>query len=222
MPKITSVEPQKKNQRRFNIFLDGVFGFGADEDTVVKFRLVPGKQLDNSGLEVILLETEVGKLMARMYGLFNVRLRSEKEVRDYLRNLNFKKKVKDQEEISEAVIESLINNLKNKGLLNNEVFAKAWVESRSKKKGWRVIQSELMSKGVDRETIESIKYQVVSSTDEKQTAKNLLEKKARVWRNLEGQEFRKKATEFLVRRGFDYSVAKEVIDIFLEKDYNSS
>ena len=137
MSKITLVEPQKKNPHRFNIYLDGVFGFGADEDTVVKFRLVPGKVIEPTDLEKILFETEVGKLMGRMYNLFSIRMRSEKEVRDYIRNLSFKRKfrsraksklveqeVKEPEEISQVVVESLIQNLKNKGLLNDEVFAK--------------------------------------------------------------------------------------------------
>ncbi len=42
---------------------------------------------------------------------------AEKEVRDYIKRLNFKKKIKDQEEISDVVLESLVQNLKNKGLL---------------------------------------------------------------------------------------------------------
>ena len=43
MSKITSVEPQKKNPKRFSIFLDGEFAFGADEDLVVDKRLVVAK-----------------------------------------------------------------------------------------------------------------------------------------------------------------------------------
>ena len=33
--KITQVERQKKNPKRFNVYLDGVFSFGADEDLIV-------------------------------------------------------------------------------------------------------------------------------------------------------------------------------------------
>lgn len=222
--KITSVESQKKNSQRFNVFLDGKFGFGADEDTVVKFRLVLGKEISQEDLDKVLFETEVGKLMGRMYNLLNVRLRSEKEIRDYLRNLNFKKKVKDQEEISEVVVDSLIENLKNKELLNDEAFAKAWVESRrrSKKKGINVIKMELFQKGVSREIIEEVVSSQQSVVSEGDLAKEALEKKARVWKNLEKQEFKKKATEFLVRRGFDYSTAKEVVENFLSEEYTIS
>ena len=223
--KVTLVEPQKKNPRRFNIYLDGVFSFGADEDTVVKFRLVPGKEINSVDLDVILMETEVGRLMGRMYVLFNVRLRSEKEVRDYLRQLNFKKKVKEYEEIPESVIESLVNNLKNKGLLNDEEFAKAWVESRrrSKSKGMNVIKAELYQKGIAREIMEEVlSDKETEGQSEEDLAKQALEKKINVWRNLEEMKLKKKAVEFLVRRGFEYSVAKEVVENYLQEEYNNS
>lgn len=228
--KITSVEQQKsskgrsaagrKNPHRYNIFLDGKFAFGADEDTVVKFRLVPGKEIQPPMLDKILFEAEVGKLMGRMYNLLTMRLRSEKEIRDYIRKLNFKKKVKDQEEISSVVIELLIENLKNKGLINDEAFARAWVESRrrSKQKGVNVLKSELFQKGIDREIIEEVTRVGSLESSEEQLAKETLEKKLKIWKNLSALEFRKKATEFLIRRGFNYSIAKEVVDNYLQKE----
>ena len=54
MSKITSVVPQKKNPQRFNIFLDGEFALGADEDLVVNRRLVVGKIIPSEDLEKFL------------------------------------------------------------------------------------------------------------------------------------------------------------------------
>src|SRR5690242_13760046 len=133
MFKVTSVEAQKKNPKRFNIFLDGKFAFGADEDLIVDYRLIPGKEIDESMLEKLLQEAELGKLMEKMYVLFNIRQRSEKEVRDYLKNLSFKRKIKDKEEISDLTIESVIVKLNRKGMLNDSEFARSWIESRSRK-----------------------------------------------------------------------------------------
>jgi regulatory protein len=148
MTRITSVEQQKKNKNRFNIYLDGEFAFGADEDTVVNFRLLKGKQISEEDLEKILVETEIGKLMERMYGLFGRRQRTEREVRDYMRNLSFKRKLKDLEEISEVIIDKVIERLKTKSLLNDSQFAEEWLVARqlSKKKGAIAIRSELMQK----------------------------------------------------------------------------
>lgn len=224
MPRVTSVEPQtlrlrSGSSRRFNIYLDGEFAFGADEDLVVDWRLVPGKALDTSLVERLLFETEIGKLMERMYRLFNLRLRSEKEVRDYLRNLSFKRKVKGQEEISETALELLINKLKQKGLLSDEQFAKAWVQSRrrTKKKGKIALKAELYQKGINRDLIEEVLEEESTPESEKQLAQQALVKKMKVWKSLPLLEFRKKSYEFLLRRGFEYEVVWEVIENYLKK-----
>ncbi len=213
MPKITSVEPQKKNPKRFNIFLDGKFVFGADEDLVVEYRLISDKEIDQEKIEKLLFEAEVGKLMERMYRLFNIRQRSEKEVRDYLRNLSFKRKIKGQEEISEVAAQSLITKLKTRGLLNDEKFAYSWVESRQKKKGSRVLKQELFQKGIDREIID----QVLEGVENKDVAEKALEKKIKAWKNLSPIEFKKKAYEFLMRRGFEYEPVKDIVEKYLKK-----
>src|SRR3990167_4893400 len=160
MLQITQVEPQKSSRgrlasgRRYNVFLDGKFAFGADEDLVVNFRLVQGKEINPETLQKILFEAEVGKLMDRMYRLFGIRARSEKEIRDYLKRLSFKRKVKGQEELSEIVIEATVERLKQKQLLEDLEFAKDWVRARSAKKGKIAIQAELIKKGISKDIIE--------------------------------------------------------------------
>src|SRR3989344_6578831 len=217
MPKVSSVEPQKKNPKRFNIFLDGQFAFGADQDLVVDHRLVVGKILDASDVEKLLSEAEIGKLMERMYGLFNIRQRSEEEVRRYLRNLSFKRKIKDKEEISDTVTESLVNRLKQKRLLNDEQFAKSWVEARSKKKGKIALKAELIQKGINREIIDEVMSGGVTNERQGQVAEKLLNKKMARWKNLLPLEFRKKAYEFLLRRGFEYEVVREIVENLTKK-----
>lgn len=204
MPKVTQVEPQKNNSRRFNIFLDGAFAFGADEDLVVEHRLTIGKIIESSMVEKLLFEAEVGKLMERMYGLFNIRKRSEREVRDYVKSLSFKRKVKGNEEISIAAIELLIEKLKHKKLLSDIDFARSWVEARrrSKKLGKIAIKQELFQKGIDRDIIEEILGQTKTG-DEEDLARQALEK-----RHIK----KEKIYGFLARKGFDANVIKSVVE----------
>lgn len=221
--KVTLVEPQKNSSKRFNVYLDGQFAFGADEDTIVDFRLVPGKEITKEILDKLLSEVEVGKLMERMYGLFNIRQRSEREVRNYLRQLSFKRKLKEREEISEVVTENLIDKLKRKGLINDAEFAKSWAEARrrGKKKGVNIIKQELFQKGISREVIEEIINNNEVGSEERLAEEALLKRLKRL-ENLEPIEFKKKAIEFLIRRGFEYSIAKEVVEKFSKKRYNSN
>lgn len=212
MSKVTSVEPQKKNPKRFNIFLDGVFAFGADEDLVVDFRLIPGKIIDPQDLDKLVFEAEVGKLMERMYGWFGMRGRSEKETRDYLRNLSFKRKLKDKDELSPMVVDRLIEKLKQKGMLNDLEFAKAWVESKSKKKGKNIIQTELYKKGINREVIEEVLNNESGIMNQGDVAEKVLEKRLDRWKGLPLMDRKRKAYEFLMRRGFEYDVVKDVVE----------
>ncbi len=218
MPKITSVESQKKNPKRFNVFLDGQFGFGANEDLVVEHRLITGKILTSEQVDKLLFEAEVGKLMERVMGLINIRARSEKEIRDYLRTLSFKRKVKQKEEISDIAIDLLINKLKQKRLISDEDFARAWVESRqkNKKKGKVAIKQELYQKGIAKEIIEEI-MEKTSQDSEEVLAEQAILKRIRLWEKLENLEFKKKALEYLLRKGFEYEVAKTVVENYLKK-----
>lgn len=220
MPKITSVESQKKNPSRFNIFIDGIFAFGADEDLVVSERLIPGKEIEKKDLEKLLYEAEVGKLMGRMYGLFSIRARSEKEVRDYLKNLSFKRKLKEQDEISEASIDLIMERLKQKGMLNDLEFAKAWVEGRrrSKQKGINALKSELYQKGIDREIIEEVVRLQVTGYSEEELAKLALEKKLKSWQTYAYLDKKKKALDYLMRKGFDYGLSKDVVEKMVGKE----
>ncbi len=59
MPKVSSITPQVGNPHRFNIYLDDKFAFGADEDLVVNFRLIPGKVIAEADLEQILFEAQI-------------------------------------------------------------------------------------------------------------------------------------------------------------------
>ncbi|MCD0887169.1 recombination regulator RecX, partial [Staphylococcus aureus] len=53
MPKITKIEVQKKNKERFNLFLDEQFEMGIDIDTLVKFNLKKGQQLEAADMAEI-------------------------------------------------------------------------------------------------------------------------------------------------------------------------
>ena len=162
--------------------------------------------------------TAAPKLIERLYKLFSIRLRSEKEIRDYFRAKNYKLKIKDQEQISTSLINSVIQKLKEQKLLDDQEFARAWMEARSKKYGKNRIKQELFQKGIDREIINEV---IEDGENSEQIAKVALEKKLRVWRQgLPTLEFKKKAYEFLLRRGFEYEIVKSVVEKYIKKGYN--
>ena len=58
MAEITSIEPQKKDANRCNIYVDGRFYCGIKLEVAVKYRLKTGMQIDVAKLDEIQLETE--------------------------------------------------------------------------------------------------------------------------------------------------------------------
>lgn len=219
MSVITAVEHQKKHQGRFNIYLDGRFAFGADEDLVVNQRLIVGKKLDQEELNKLLDEAEVGKWMDKMYNFFSFRMRSEREIRDYFKIKDQKLKIKNGEGISDLVINQVIERLKGKGLINDLEFAKAWVEARrrSKQKGVQALKTELYQKGINKEIVEEVLDHKSWAISEGELARQALEKKMRSWKNLDSQLLKKKAFEFLLRRGFEYDIVKVAVENIFKK-----
>lgn len=144
-------------------------------------------------------------LLQKVYRLLSIRDRSEKEIRDYLQ----RKKAQNPDEIVEKLIEQ--------GYINDERFAREWVGARrrSKQKGVKALRLELWQKGINKEIIEEVVSSQLSAISEEQVAEKALEKKIKIWKNLDQVEFRKKAIDFLMRRGFEYETAKKAIDKFL-------
>jgi len=160
------------------------------------------------------------KILERIYRLISLRQRSEKEVRDYFRIKNQESRIKGKELYSNSIIEDTVKKLKELRLLDDEQFARSWVESRSKKKGMRVIKQELFQKGISKEIIEEILSRNSLATSEEIVAQQLLERKLRQWKNLLPSEFKKKAYDFLLRRGFEYEVVRSVVEKNIKRDYN--
>ncbi len=144
-------------------------------------------------------------LLQKVYRFLAFRDRSEKEIRGFL---------KGSEKIDE-----IIDKLKEQGLLDDEKFAKAWVESRrrSKQKGVKALKLELWQKGIDKEIIEEVTRVECLESSEEQTAEKALDKKAKAWQKLETMDFRKKAFGFLMRKGFEFEIVKKAVDNFLKK-----
>lgn len=160
------------------------------------------------------------KILERIYRLISLRQRSEKEVRDYFRIKNQQLRIKGKELHSNSVIEDTVKKLKELRLVDDEQFAKAWIESRSRKKGMRVIKQELFQKGISKEIIEEVTRYKIQDINEQETATRLFERKINAWKNLEPLKFKKKAIEYLMRRGFEYEIIKDIIEKYIKKDYN--
>lgn len=237
MPQVTAITPQKR-PGRYNVFLDGRFALGLDELTLAKAGVHLGNEIDQAQLVKLKGEGETGKLYDKVLRFLAVRPRSEKEVRDYLhkkisnitrpsprlRRVPLEALAKwGKNQISkisvntEDTVGDIVERLKKSGLVDDEKFARWWVEQRQgarKPKGGRVIESELRQKGVVRTLVDEVLK--TSSTDEIDLVRRAAEKKQRLWKALPPREFRQKMAQYLLRQGFSWPTVKKVLKDFYQ------
>lgn len=153
------------------------------------------------------------KYLNKALRFLSFRPRSEKEVRDKL----------ESQKASKEIIERIINSLKDHKFLNDEDFAKRFIEQRLrfKPKGIRLIKLELKQKGIDQEIIDQAITSLSSHEDsalqnDLESAKKLVEKKISKYKGFERQIIYQKLGGFLARRGFNWGTIKKSIDDSLE------
>lgn len=180
-----------------NIYLDGEFAFGVARITAAWLKI--GDQLSDEKIAKLLAEDtrEWAYQQALLY--LSYRVRSEKEVRQNLK----------KHEMSEDVIEETIERLLKAGFVNDGKFAQTWVENRSafRPRSRRALAMELRQKGLADETVTS----AISGVNEEALAYQAAQKRLGRLKGLEWNDFRKKLSEFLARRGFPYSVIAPIV-----------
>lgn len=111
------------------------------------------------------------------------------------------------------VVERTLDHLEEKGLMNDRALALSLFQSlvTQRPSGRRRIAYELERRGIARTVVNEIleKYSV---EDERRCALELAVQRWERWRNEEIPRRRKKTYDFLVRRGFDFSLARDVTD----------
>ena len=132
------------------------------------------------------------------------RPRSEKEVKDKLK----------RKKIDQTMIDRVINKLKEQKFINDEEFAKWWIEQRTnfKPRSLRLIKIELRQKGIEQDLIDSLINDLRLMNNDLEQAKKLIEKRIERFRDLSKQEIYQKLGSYLARRGFDWDIIKQVID----------
>lgn len=201
--KITSLQVQAKRKDRFSVFLDGEFAFGIHQDVLIKSGIAKGDELSSEQIEEILRLEERRAAKEKAMRLLAVRPRSTKEIVDRLRQAKF----------SQAVIDWVIPELERVGLLNDFEFAKMFARSRmiTRPVGEFLLRRELKQKGLSEEQIEAGVEEAYAETSEVQVAGTLAAKRKKRYLELEEMKAKKRLSDFLIRRGFNWEIVKDII-----------
>ena len=130
------------------------------------------------------------------------RPRSVAEIKRHLRTKRF----------DEVAQDKAIDQLRAQRYIDDEAFARYWVEQRLRfrPRGDRALVSELMQKGVARETIDL----VIGEADpnaELERARTAIRRPMTRWLAMDEPERKRKIHQYLMTRGFSYDVIEDVI-----------
>ncbi|MCL2822321.1 MAG: hypothetical protein FWD86_03905, partial [Firmicutes bacterium] len=127
---ITAIEVQKNNNKRVNLFLDGQFFVGLDAFVVLQHRLKIGDEIDEATIKQIATKSGIASGFERAIKFLSVRLRSKKEIEQYLQKKGY----------CFDVIFKIVDKLIFYGYVDELKFATEFVKSYSKKYGKHYIK----------------------------------------------------------------------------------
>jgi regulatory protein len=197
MATITAIVSQKGAPDRVNIHLDGEYVFGLAQ--IVAAWLKVGQELSEERIASLQAEDARERAYQQALLFLGYRTRSESEIRRNLR----------KHDLPEEVIEQTLERLRENRLADDNQFARAWVENRNtfRPRSRRALAVELRQKGLSDEVVGS----ALAAVDDEALAYEAGLKRIHRLGHLEWNEFRRKLSEFLARRGFSYSVIAPVV-----------
>jgi regulatory protein len=203
--KITKIEKQKKDRQRYNIFLDGEFAFGLYEDSLVKYGLRSGDVLSEDKIKEMKEYDEFGFGKKVAYSYLAYRQRSKRELAGKLK----------QKKISADIIEKIIALLEEQKYLNDNTFAKNYLDDKlnSKPIGKRLAILKLSEKGIDKEIIEGAVNESYADDKEAELAEKALKKYERIVKYKDAADKKNKCFRHLISKGFDFDTVKKVMNI---------
>lgn len=202
--RVTALEPQARRPDRWNLYLDGTFALGLDSALLVAEGLAVGLDLSPADVERLRRASAEQDLYSAALRFLEPRPRSRAEVRRRLTRPHPRRPPPDS-----AAVERVLDRLASAGVLDDREFADFWIDNRDRfsPRGARALGAELRQRGVDRATAETV------TAPERDAERALAAGRQRL-RNLTGLDyptFRDRLGPFLLRRGFDYTTARETI-----------
>jgi|SRR3990170_6868286 len=197
--KITSIQKQKRNPKRVNVYLDGDFAFGLSRIVAAWLRV--GQELNEEKIKALKEEDNLEVVYQQALKFVGYSMRTEAEVQEKLHGGDF----------PEHVIDEVIVRLRQSGLVDDERFATLWVENRNdfRPRSHRALVYELRRKGIPDQLITKT---LTGTVPEEELAYRAALRHSGKLRELDRSEFRRKLGGFLTRRGFPYDIIAPVVD----------
>jgi regulatory protein len=189
----------KGREKKVRVFVDGKYTCTLLAEVVLKEGLRVGQELSAGQLEALTGKDHYQRCLNTAIRYLGYRPRSEAEIKQRLQRYGY----------DSACTEKALSRLKEQGLADDTAFARFWMENRESfsPRSRRLTGLELRRKGLNNDIIE----QVIGEIDDRDSAYRAALGKARRLSPVDYNDFRRRLTVHLGRRGFGYDVINETV-----------
>lgn len=197
---LTSVETQKSDPERVNIYLNGKFFTGLSVDRFYQLNLSKGQILSAQQITQLESAIQTDKIWYFLLASLNKTIQTEARIRQKLQKKGFEKEP----------IEVCINSAREKEFLNDQRYAEIFTSDCRLLKKWGTlrIKNELRKRGISNDIIGKVVEDLSVNEKEISELKVLVKRKYAPVSDLKNQQ---KAIRFLQYRGYGWDVIKKVI-----------
>ena len=197
MPKITDMQIQKNNKTRANVYIDGEYAMALEMLTVMKLGLKIGQVVSQEKLSEAVFDSEKSVAFEKAMGYLGRGMKTAKQMRDYL----------EKKAYAPEVVDYVLCRLKEYHYIDDEQYAKLYVEHNSATKGERRLKQELISKGIAGSTAEE--YAELDSEQAQASAERLAEKYMK--NKPHDVKTLQKLQRYLLSRGYGYDTVNAIL-----------
>ena len=196
---VTAITQQKKDETRYNVFINGEYAFALPMQDILYFKLKEGREVPEETVEYIQNSLIYIKAQDTALHYIGYKMRTVKEIRIKLA----------EKEFSEEVIEKVITFLEKYGYADDREYCRKYIREklRMKPKSGYALKIELKQRGISSRVIDEVMAE--TEVDEEGDAFRWLERKSRgIWPPQDDKQ-KKKLYDFLLRKGYSYDIIGE-------------
>lgn len=203
--RISAIKQQVKRADRYSIYVDEKYSFSLSDSALLESRLVTGQELTEAEVKELKQKSADDKVYSLALRYVALRSRSRYELETYLK----------RKDAPPPLIDTILGRLEGYGYVNDESFARNWVDNRRllKPVSRRRLIMELKQKHVSEEVI-----RIVLEDDQTSDRDTLRELVARKRRQTKYQDDTK-LLQYLARQGYGYDDIKSVLSGSVEEDF---
>lgn len=196
---VTAITPQKRDEQKFNIFIDGEYAFALPMQDILYFKLKEGREVPAETVEYIQESLVYIKAQDTALRFIGYKMRTVKEIRMKLA----------EKEFSEEVIEKVVTFLEKYGYADDREYCRKYIKEklRMKPKSGYALKIELKQRGISSRIIDEVMAE--TEVDEEGDAFRWLERKSRGQWPPETEKKKKQLYDFLLRKGYSYDIIGE-------------